>query len=272
MRSVAGHTALVTGATGGLGQAISRRLAAAGAKVVVTGRRQEAVDALADELGGRGVVAELSDPASVRQLLAEAGEIDILVANAALTGDGPLDSYDGDELRAQIDVNLTNPIELTRAVMPAMRDRGNGHLVYISSVSGYVPTPMTTLYAATKFGLRGFAHSLRQELHGTGVGVSVIYPGPISGAGMWAKTGLESPPGMSTKTPEDVAEAVHTAIVRDRLDVVVASWLQRAGIPLYSLFPNTVAAIMRVAGGHEIVEQVAAAHRPEQMQRVESLR
>lgn len=262
MTSIAGKTALVTGATGGLGLAISRRLAREGAEIIVTGRKRDAVDELAGELGGRGIVADLAVPGSVAALTAETGEVDILVANAGLSGDGPLDSYDNDELRAQIEVNLTTPIELTRAMLPAMRDRGRGHLVYISSMSGYVPTPLSSLYAATKFGLRGFAHSLRQELHGTGVGVSVIYPGPISGAGMWAKTGVADPPGLKPKTPEDVADGVVLAIERDRRDVVVASVVQKAGIPFYALFPGLVATLMRAMGANDIVEQVAAAHRP----------
>ncbi|HEY3142472.1 MAG TPA: SDR family NAD(P)-dependent oxidoreductase [Acidimicrobiales bacterium] len=258
--ALGGQTALVTGASGGLGQAIARRLAAEGASLVVTGRRQEALDALAADIGGTAVAADLADPSGVDHLVRTVGAPDILVANAGVSADGALDSYSHDELRTAIDVNLATPMELTRAFLPAMRDRGSGHLVFISSVSGYVPTPLASVYAATKFGLRGFAHALREELHDSAIGVSLVSPGFISDAGMWAATGLDLPTGLGTKTPEDVAAAVVTAIRRDRRDVVVASALQRLAIPLYALAPGLVAAIMRRGGGHAVAAQVAAAH------------
>jgi len=259
MTAIAGTTALVTGASGGIGQAIARRLAQEGADVVVTGRRRAELDELAGALGARPIVADLTDPADVDRLVDEAGPVDLLVANAGLSGDGALESFERDGLRASIEVNLTSPIELTRALLPGMRERGAGHLVYISSVSGHVPSPLSSLYSATKFGLRGFAHALRQELHGSGVGVSLVSPGFISDAGMWANTGLDLPPGLGTKTPDDVAGAVVRAVTRNRRDIVVASALQRMGVPLYALFPGAVATVMRL-GGNDLPARLVEAN------------
>jgi short-subunit dehydrogenase len=259
MTSIEGRTALVTGASGGIGQAIARRLSRDGADVVVTGRRRGELEDLASVLGARAIVADLTDPADVERLVDDAGPIDLLVANAGLSSDGAIESFGRDDLRDSIEVNLTVPIELTRALLPGMRARGSGHLVYISSVSGHVPTPFSSIYATTKFGLRGFAHSVRQELHGSGVGVSLVSPGFISDAGMWANTGLDLPPGLGTKTPDDVAAAVVRAITRNRRDIVVASALQRMGVPLYALFPGAMATIMRL-GGNDLPERMVEAN------------
>ncbi len=248
-----GATVLLTGATGGLGHAIARRLHAEGASLVLTGRKVEVLAPLAAELGARSIVADLSAPDGIDQLLAEAGPVDVLVANAALPGVGLLTDTTVERIDTNLDVNLRAPIMLTRALLPQLTERRRGHLVYIGSVSGIVASPGSTLYNATKFGLRGFAAALRQDLHGTGVGVSCVEPGFVRDAGMFVNSGMEVPAGTRTVSPEQVAAAVVKAITADRGEIVVAPPELRLGARLGSLFPALNATIQRKAGAADIV-------------------
>ncbi|WP_445188406.1 SDR family NAD(P)-dependent oxidoreductase [Pseudonocardia sp. Cha107L01] len=248
-----GATVLLTGATGGIGHAIARRLHAEGAQLILTGRNADVLAPLTDELGARGIVADLADPASLDALLAEAGPIDLLVANAALPGVGLLPDMPVERVDANLDVNLRAPIMLARALLPQMTARRSGHLVFIGSLSGIVASPGTTLYNATKFGLRGFTDALRQDLHGTGVSASIVEPGFVRDAGMFANSGMEIPRGTRTASPEQVAAAVVKAIVKDRGEIVVAPPELRLGARLGSLFPALNAAIQRRAGAADIV-------------------
>jgi len=248
-----GSTVLLTGATGGIGHAIARRLSAEGASLVLTGRKAEVLAPLAAELGARSIVADLSTPDGVEQLLAEAGPVDILVANAALPGVGLLIDMPVERIDANLDVNLRAPITLTRALLPQLTERGHGHLVYIGSVSGIVASPGSTLYNATKFGLRGFAAALRQDLHRTGIGVSCVEPGFVRDAGMFVNSGMEIPAGTRTVSPEQVAAGVVKAITKDRGEIVVAPPELRFGARLGSLFPAMNATIQRKAGAADIV-------------------
>ena len=168
-----GARVLLTGATGGVGQAIARRLSSEGAQLVLTSRRSDALRALADELGGQAIVVDLARREEVERLLAGAGEIDLLVANAALPGSGRLATLERDHVDRAIEVNLRAPIALAHGLVPSMLERGNGHLVFIGSLSGKAPNGGASLYSATKFGLRGFALALRAELAPAGIGVSL---------------------------------------------------------------------------------------------------
>ncbi|MDT7608588.1 MAG: hypothetical protein QOG96_3091 [Pseudonocardiales bacterium] len=248
-----GATALLTGATGGIGHAIARRLHAEGAQLILTGRNADVLAPLTDELGALGIVADLADPASLDALLAEAGPIDLLVANAALPGVGLLPDMPVERVDANLDVNLRAPIMLARALLPQMTARRSGHLVFIGSLSGIVASPGTTLYNATKFGLRGFTDALRQDLHGTGVSASIVEPGFVRDAGMFANSGMEIPRGTRTASLEQVAAAVVKAIVKDRGEIVVAPPELRLGARLGALFPALNAAIQRRAGAADIV-------------------
>src|SRR3954449_1561417 len=253
------RTALLTGATGGLGHAIAERLAARGAKLVLTGRRAGVREPLAERLGGRALGVDLSDRPSVARLADEAGPVDVLVANAALPGSGRLDEYDVDAIDRVLDVNLRAPVILARLLVPAMVERGAGHLVFVSSLAGKSATMGQSLYAATKYGLRGFATSLRADLHGTGVGVSTIFPGFIRDAGMFAETQVELPAFVGTRTPSDVAEAIVGAIDRDRAEVDVAPLGLHAGAAVAGLAPELVARITRRLGGDKIASEMGTA-------------
>jgi short-subunit dehydrogenase len=255
---ISGARVLLTGASGGIGQAIARGLRARGAQLVLTGRRIDVLEPLAAELGGTALAVDLSDADAVRGLPDSAGQIDVLVANAALPATGRLDTFTENQVERAIDVNLLVPIELTRALAPAMVERGRGHIVFISSLSGKSAAAGSSLYNATKFGLRGFSLAMRDEFHGTGVGVSSISPGFIRDAGMFADSGITLPPGVGTKSPEDVAAAVIDAITKDRAEIDVAPFGLRVGAAVASVAPATAARFARRVGGDKIAEAMAS--------------
>ncbi len=154
---ISGSTVLLTGATGGIGHAIARELHARGAELILTGRRTEMLEPLAAELGARALAIDLSDSSEVERLAVEAGEIDILVANAALPASGRLETYTQEQIDRALDVNLRAPILLAHALLGAMVARGRGHLLFVSSLQGKAATPGASVYCASKFGIRGFA-------------------------------------------------------------------------------------------------------------------
>jgi uncharacterized protein len=253
---ISGSTVLLTGATGGIGHAIARAVAARGAKLILTGRRADVLEPLASELNARFLVVDLADRAAVDGLAGEAADTDILVANAALPATGTLDSFSIEEIDRALDVNLRAPIVLARALSARMIERGSGQLVFISSLSGKAATSRTALYNTSKFGLRGFSSALRGDLHGTGVGVSAIFPGFIRDAGMFADAEVKLPPGIGTKTPEDVARAVVKAIERDRAEIDVAPLPLRASTIFASLAPELAAKMGRRLGSEDITRQM----------------
>jgi len=258
---IAGARALLTGASGGIGAAIARGLDSAGAELVLSARRTDALEALRGELGGRPRLepADLAEPGAALELAVRAGRVDLLVANAALLASGPLDGFTAEEIDRAIEVNLRVPAQLARALVPAMRERGSGHLVFIGSLNGRVATAGSSLYSATKFGLRGLAGGLREDLHGTGVGVSVVSPSFVSEVGMYAETGVELPRGVRTVTADDVARAVIRAVERNRGEIDVAPLALRLGARAAELAPGPTAALQRKLGSHEIAAQMAHA-------------
>lgn len=227
---LAGKTALLTGATGGLGRAIAKALAARGASVALSARSPEALDALAAELPGDGhstFPADLAEPWVAEKLATEAGEIDVLVANAGLPGTGRLPEFSTQNLLRALRVNLEAPMMLARGLEPQMVERGSGHMVFISSLSGKSATPLSSVYNATKFGLRGFALGLRADLDPLGIGVSIVSPGTIREAGMYADSGAKPIPGLGTGSPQQVADAVVKCIERNKVEIAVAPVQQR---------------------------------------------
>jgi short-subunit dehydrogenase len=260
---LSGRTALLTGATGGLGRAIARALAERGASLALSARAADALEALAAELPGEGhlvLPADLADPGAAERLAAEAAGIDVLVANAGLPGAGWLTDFTAEEVRRALRVNLEAPMLLARALAPAMAERGSGHLVFIASLAGKAANPRSSIYNATKFGLRGFALALRTDLAPTGIGVSLVSPGFVREAGMFADSGAKPPPGMGTAHPGEVGAAVVRAIERDKVEIAVAPLQQRALAHLGLASPSMAVRAQSGAAGRKAAEAIAAGH------------
>jgi 3-oxoacyl-[acyl-carrier protein] reductase len=213
--SLDGRTALVTGASRGIGRAVALELAAAGADVVV-GYRSAAEDAdeVAREAGGRAVQADVSEPDGARRLVEEAGEVHILVNNAGVTRDGLLPRMPDEDWRAVIETNLSGVFYTCRAASRAMMRRRRGAIVNVSSIVGVHGNPGQTNYAAAKAGIIGFTKSLARELGSRGVRANVVAPGYVKTA-LTDVLPAEARDAMLASTPlgrlgdpEDVARAV----------------------------------------------------------------
>jgi 3-oxoacyl-[acyl-carrier protein] reductase len=178
--SLEGRTALVTGASKGIGRAIALELARAGAAVVVGYRSgQEEAEAVAAEIGGRALQADVSDAASAAALVEAAGELDILVNNAGLTRDGLLMRMSDDDWDTVIQTNLSSVFYTCRAAARPMMKRRGGSIVNISSIVGVHGNPGQTNYAASKAGIIGFTKSLARELGSRNVRANVVAPGYV---------------------------------------------------------------------------------------------
>ena len=213
--SLEGKAALVTGASRGIGRAIALELARAGASVVVSYRTGvEEAEALAGEIGGRAVQADVSDPESAKALVEEAGEVDILVNNAGVTRDGLIVRMPDEDWRTVLDTNLSSCFYTCRAVTRGMMRKRAGSIVNISSIVGLRGNWGQTNYAASKAGIVGFTKSLARELGSRNVRANVVVPGyvttqltevlPEEAKGAM----LENTPLGRLGDPEDVAGAV----------------------------------------------------------------
>jgi NADP-dependent 3-hydroxy acid dehydrogenase YdfG len=225
---------VITGASSGIGEATARLFGRNGYRVVLAARRLDRLEALEAEIESAGgealpVETDVSSSTSIQEMvdktLATYGQIDILFNNAGFGRTKWLEELDPEkDIAGQIQVNLTGVIQATRAVLPHMIARKSGHIINMGSQAAFVGTPTYTVYAATKFGLRGFSEALRREVGVWGIKVSVIYPGNVStefGQHTEAKrkTGITTPKALRL-TPEQVAEAVLAAAshpVRGRL-------------------------------------------------------
>lgn len=216
---LAGRTAIVTGASRGIGAAIARRLAAAGARVALLARSAEPLHALAREIGAGAVavVADVSHPDAVADALAALGAEapDILVNNAGAFFVTPAHETPVEAFRETLELNLTAPFAFVRATLPAMRQRGTGHLVTIGSIADRVAFPGNVAYAASKFGLRAMHEVLRAELKGTGVRATLVSPGPVD-TPLWDAVDpgvrVGHTPRQDMLPADAVADAVHYVV------------------------------------------------------------
>lgn len=214
----------ITGASSGIGAALARELGRAGHALTLVARRRALLDALAAEVPGHAHVVEhdLANPAIATAWIAGAeavhGPIDVLVNNAGMENTGPTIAADPVVLRTMIDLNLTTPLLLARAVLPAMTARGRGMVINVASVAALVAPPMQAYYGASKAGLAMFSETIRGELAGTGVHVLTVYPGPVKTAmaesALEAFGGRDKVPPVPEGTPEELAALIHGAMQR----------------------------------------------------------
>jgi 3-oxoacyl-[acyl-carrier protein] reductase len=213
--SLEGKTALVTGASRGIGRAIALELGRAGANVVVGYRSgKDEAEAVAAEIGGRAVESDVSDPESARSLVEQAGDVDILVNNAGITKDGLLARMPDDDWRAVLETNLSSVFYTCRAVTRGMMKKRAGSIVNLSSIVGVHGNWGQTNYGASKAGIIGFTKSLARELGSRNVRANVVAPGYVKTQltdvlpEQATKAMLDSTPLGRLGDPEDVARAV----------------------------------------------------------------
>jgi short-subunit dehydrogenase len=211
----------VTGASGGIGRAIAGRLVTEGAHVVGLARHEPALADVVDQ----ALACDLSDSEGVMRAAEKAGPVEVLVNNAGIGWAGSLTAVAPDDAERLIAVNLLAPILLTRALLPGMLERKRGHVVNVASIVGHTGARGEAVYAATKGGLVAFTESLRLELAGTGVGVSVVTPGVVETPFFERRGSPYSRRWPRPLAPDRVAEAVVRAIRLERAEVFVPRWL-----------------------------------------------
>lgn len=218
--SLAGRTAVVTGASRGIGAATARALAKHGARVVLLARTKADLDRVAAEIGGIAVPCDLRDRASLDGAVLLAlkelgGAPDILVNNAGVFRTGPVDALSAETVEDSVRLNLVAPLLVAGAFLPAMRERGSGHLVTIGSVSDRKIFEGNSVYSATKFGVRAMHEVTRAELKGSGIRATLVSPGSTD-TSLWDGAGEgDFPPRSAMLTAESVADAILYAVTRE---------------------------------------------------------
>jgi short-subunit dehydrogenase len=219
----------VTGASSGIGRATALRLAREGARVIALGRDQAALEEVTAATSGDAIVADLSKTEDVERAAAEAlammGRVDVLVNNAGEGWAGRFVDMDLERAERLVQTNLLAPIRLTRALLSGMLQRGGGHIVNVSSIAGHVGVRDEAVYAATKAGLIAFSESVRQELPGTGVGLSVVSPGVVA-TSFFDRRGRPYERRSPRPIPPDrVAVAILRAIRTGKPQIYMPGWM-----------------------------------------------
>jgi short-subunit dehydrogenase len=245
---LADAVALITGASSGIGAATAAALAAAGARLVLTGRDPGRLAAVAARTGGTAIPADLTDPDEAARLADEAvrkaGRVDVLVSNAGTGWAGTIAELSAEKATELVNLNLLAPIQLARLLAPGMADRGRGQLVFVSSIAGATGVRNEAVYAAAKAGLNCFAESLSYELAGRGVGVSIVLPGVVD-TPFFSRRGRRYDRRWPAPIPaERVAQAITDAVSRDLGVVYVPGWMR---FPAW-LHGASPAAFRRLAG------------------------
>jgi len=262
MKDLTQHTAVITGASRGIGPYVARALAAEKMNLVLAARSAEGLDRVAGELRESGVEAiavptDVTDRKALEVLVAAAiegfGAIDVLVNNAGALTVFPYDRIGIEDVERTLRLNLISAMILTRLVLPGMVERGRGHIVNMSSIAGIWAPPFDAVYGATKAGLIGFTRSLRQEYRGSGISASVICPGYVEQAGLYhdaqQATGATASALAGRTTPRAVARAVVKAIKSDRPQIMVNSPPLRPLAVLTALSPRLGDWLVRSANG-----------------------
>jgi short-subunit dehydrogenase len=272
MNTLRGKTALITGASRGIGIHIAKALANQGMNLVLVARNAESLKKTSTVLKSSSVkiftvAADVGNINQLSNLVDEvdtlANGIDILINNAGIDVCVPYHEMKTDDIDQIIKVNLIAPMILSKLFLPKMIERGEGHIVNIASLSGLVGTPYEEAYTASKHGLVGFSRSLRITAMGESypVGISVICPGFISDTGMWfdveRDADLKAPSAIGTSTPEKVAKAVVSAITKNKLEVIVNPTPIRPLLLLQSLFPSIAPWLTQKTGTIQLMKKVA---------------
>jgi short-subunit dehydrogenase len=223
-----GSIALVTGASSGIGRALSPLLAARGASLALAGRDAAALAEIAERTGGQPLTADLASPGGAERLaglvLERFGRVDLLVNNAGAGWAGDLVAMPLATADRLVALNLVAPVRLTRLLLPGMLERGSGHLVYVTSIAGATGVAREAVYAATKAGLATFADSVREEVAGSGVTVSVVVPGVVDTPFFDRRGSAYDRSWPAPIRPERVARALLRAISSDRAEVFAPAW------------------------------------------------
>ena len=262
-----GRTALVTGASRGIGRLIARDIAARGGRVVLIGRSASDLATVASDLSKSGatvsaVPADLTELDSIEALVATIaqrfGGIDLLVNNAGGDPQRRFDVMSFEDNLQIIRLNLLAPIALTHALLDGMLERGRGHIVNISAIAGRIAFPYTEAYAAAKDGLIGFTRVLRSDYHERGVSASAVILGAIGGAGQGQRTmdemGIKQPPFLVSA--DDVAKAVVKAVDHDRAEIVMLPGPGRLIKAALDLFPGLGPTLNRASGSNKVMTNV----------------
>lgn len=221
---VRGSTALVTGASSGIGAATADELAAAGARLLLTGTDVDRLTEVARRTGGEVLVADLTDPAGLDRVCEAAQRVDLLVHSAGRGWAGDFEDMECVDIAALPALNLVAPLRLTRAALPHMRAHGRGHLVFVSSVAT-VGVAREAVYAATKAGLRAFASSLRHEVAADRIGISTVFPGVVDTPFFTCRGEPYDRRFPRKLDATRVAAALVRAVERDQAEVFVPRWL-----------------------------------------------
>ncbi len=257
MKELRGTVALLTGASRGIGPHIARALARQGVDLALVARSRPGLERVASEvraLGARAAVipADVGDPGACGSLVASVeealGPVDLLVNDAGLETEGAFLSLPPEAILQTVAVNLVGALLLARSALPGMVAGRRGHVVNVASLGGKKGAPYDALYCATKAGLIEWTGAMRLELDGTGVSLSAICPGLVTGEGMFAKFGVPALRTIGSCTPGEVADAVVDAIRRDRPEVIVNSMPMRPLLALAALSPRLGAWLPKALG------------------------
>jgi uncharacterized protein len=261
-----GKVGILTGASRGLGVYFAEALANKGVHLALAARSESELKETADRLSRFGVrtvaiptdVSELTDLEElVERTTRELGPPDLLVNNAGVEKYAQYHEVDVDVIERTLRVNVWAPEVLTRLIVPGMIERGRGHIVNVASVAGKTAVPYNAIYSSSKHALVGFSWSLREELKPHGVGVSVVCPGFVSEAGMFAHWSQgEKPPKLSSAvSPDKVASALVTAIEKDRAEVIVARGLARFVDVSHAISPTFTTNMARRGGAYNFLRK-----------------
>ena len=252
-----GRTVLLTGAAGGIGHHIADVVAASGAHLIASDVDEATLAAAPLPAGIERRAADLRDLDAVERLVAEAGEVDVLINCAGLEYTGSFHEQERHEIEDLVAVNVRAPLATIRAVLPGMLDRGYGQIVNVGSISGKGPAPYLATYAATKSALIELTRSLRVEYLDSCVGISVVSPGFVAREGMYARMEGKAPFTLGTSDPEEVAQAVLRSIADDVPEILVAARPMRPFFALTELSPRAGEVGIVASGARRFLKGVA---------------